>query len=191
MSLPTKEEIQQWRDTINTLVEHGDGTMTIDGFEFRRYLDAAAKQLAAGGTGLTNEQRTYMEEVAGCEEHDSALNGELIDHLVETHKRASVRLTKVIATHNSQAAEIARLTKERDKLQSFKDWVHSYLDTHGVPHHPPVTHGAAGCRIGDRMDWLMAERDTAVVERDRLKEQLEKLLQMGEVAAAKLARGAG
>lgn len=42
------------------------------------------------------------------------------------------------------------------KLQKFKDWVHNYLDAHGVPHHPPGSHGAAGCRIGDRMDWLMA-----------------------------------
>lgn len=51
------------------------------------------------------------------------------------------------------------LTKEQadsKKLQAFKDWVHSFLDTHGVPHHPPGSHGAAGCRIGDRMDWLMA-----------------------------------
>lgn len=49
----------------------------------------------------------------------------------------------------------AALTAECDKLQAFKDWVHAYLDGHGVPHHPPGTHGAAGCRIGDRMDWLM------------------------------------
>jgi hypothetical protein len=41
------------------------------------------------------------------------------------------------------------------KLQRFKDWVHAYLDAQGVPHHPPGTHGAEGCRIGDRMDWLM------------------------------------
>ncbi len=53
------------------------------------------------------------------------------------------------------AAEVERVTAERDKLQRFKDWVHNYLDTHGVPHHPPGTHGAEGCRIGDRMDWLM------------------------------------
>lgn len=62
------------------------------------------------------------------------------------------------------AAALARADaaeKERDKLQRFKDWVHNYLDTHGVPHHPPGTHGAEGCRIGDRMDWLMAELDHA------------------------------
>jgi hypothetical protein len=52
---------------------------------------------------------------------------------------------------------IDALTAERDKLQAYKAWTHSYLDQHGVPHHPPGTHGAEGCRIGDRMDWLMAE----------------------------------
>lgn len=46
---------------------------------------------------------------------------------------------------------------ERDKLQAFKDWIHTYLDRHGVPHHPPGPHGTEGCRIGDRMDWLMAQ----------------------------------
>ncbi len=50
----------------------------------------------------------------------------------------------------------AILAKERDKLQAWKDWVHNYLDTHGVPYHPPGTHGAEGCRIGDRMDWVWA-----------------------------------
>lgn len=47
------------------------------------------------------------------------------------------------------------------QLQVFKTWVHAYLDAHKVPHHPPGTHGAAGCRIGDRMDWLVAELEAA------------------------------
>ncbi len=48
-----------------------------------------------------------------------------------------------------------KLEEELAKLQAFKNWTHDYLDKHGVPHHPAGTHGAAGCRIGDRMDWLM------------------------------------
>lgn len=54
-----------------------------------------------------------------------------------------------------RASEVAAIIAERGKLQAFKDWVHKYLDDHDVPHHPPGEHGAAGCRIGDRMDWLM------------------------------------
>lgn len=58
-------------------------------------------------------------------------------------------------THGELLGQIDRLREERDKLQAFKDWTHSYLDAQGVPHHPPGSHGAEGCRIGDRMDWLM------------------------------------
>jgi hypothetical protein len=57
-------------------------------------------------------------------------------------------------------AEIVGLREKVAKLQAFKDWVHKYLDDHGAPHHPPGPHGAEGCRIGDRMDWLMARIGT-------------------------------
>lgn len=61
------------------------------------------------------------------------------------------------------------------RLQAFKDWVHSYLDAQGVPHHPPGTHGAEGCRIGDRMDWLMSKLRTAEAEVARLGAGLERI----------------
>lgn len=53
-----------------------------------------------------------------------------------------------------EVSEIADLKTRLAERQAFKDWVHAYLDGKGVPHHPPGTHGAAGCRIGDRMDWV-------------------------------------
>lgn len=59
---------------------------------------------------------------------------------------------------------------ENAKLQRFKDWVHAYLDAHGVPHHPPGVHGAEGCRIGDRMDWLMAKVAGLEAENARMKQ---------------------
>jgi hypothetical protein len=61
---------------------------------------------------------------------------------------------------------LAAAMQRADKLQAFKDWVHGYLDSKGVPHHPPGTHGAEGCRIGDRMDWLMQAKERAEGERD-------------------------
>jgi hypothetical protein len=58
-----------------------------------------------------------------------------------------------------QIVALIKLVREMEsqctKLQAFKDWVHKYLDAHGIPHHPPGMHGAEGCRIGDRMDWLL------------------------------------
>ena len=56
-----------------------------------------------------------------------------------------------------EATELAALQAERDTLARFKKWVHDYLDGKGIPHHPPGTHGAEGCRIGDRMDFVFAE----------------------------------
>lgn len=86
-------------------------------------------------------------------------------------------------------AALEQAERERDALQRFKDWVHAYLDSKGVPNHPPGTHGAAGCRIGDRMDWVMKQQelhsqatksyyDITVqykIERDTLKSRIAEL----------------
>jgi hypothetical protein len=64
-------------------------------------------------------------------------------------------------------ARVADLEAERDKLKAFKAWTHDYLDKQGVPHHPPGPHGAEGCRIGDRMDWFVAQlvaRDARIAQ---------------------------
>lgn len=52
--------------------------------------------------------------------------------------------------------------------EAFKQWVHDYLDAQCVPYHPPGIHGAEGCRIGDRMDWLMARLREALLTFARL-----------------------
>lgn len=87
-----------------------------------------------------------------------------------------------------------RLAAERDKLQRFKDWVHAYLDGKGVPHHPPGTHGAEGCRIGDRMDWVWARVAVLEAERDALVELARKLTnrcgQQAEILAARAEKAA-
>jgi hypothetical protein len=93
---------------------------------------------------------------------------------------AAVNGTAGIPTAALEAGVVAQLRdrlaaaeEARDKLQAFKDWVHAYLDAQGVPHHPPGTHGAEGCRIGDRMDWLMARLTAAEAEVARLRPALE------------------
>lgn len=79
-------------------------------------------------------------------------------------------------------AALTAARQERDKLQAFKDWVHNYLDAHGVPHHPPGPHGAEGCRIGDRMDWLMGQLAAARAENERLKMALSVFAPHGRAA---------
>lgn len=76
----------------------------------------------------------------------------------------------LLAAERQRASDLAGERNRREqqvaKLQAFKDWVHSCLDSNGVPHHPEGTHGASGCRIGDRMDWLMARLAEAIADRD-------------------------
>jgi hypothetical protein len=53
-----------------------------------------------------------------------------------------------------------------DALQRFKDYVHRRLDTAGVPTHPDGPHSKEGCRIGDRMDIVIGERDQLRAQRE-------------------------
>lgn len=72
--------------------------------------------------------------------------------------------------------EAFRLKKERDRLQAFKDYVHTRLDVFGVPIEPPnnevLMHQREGCRIGDRLDWLI----TRYNEMADLKRKLDPIL---------------
>ncbi len=48
---------------------------------------------------------------------------------------------------------------EREKLQAFKTFVHARLDAMEVPADPPGKHRDEGCRVGQRLAWLEAERE--------------------------------
>lgn len=52
--------------------------------------------------------------------------------------------------------EIARLRTRVKELERFKSYVHWRLDEVGVPTHPNGPHSAEGCRIGDRLDIVLA-----------------------------------
>lgn len=46
-------------------------------------------------------------------------------------------------------------------LRNFKAYVHERLDEAGVPEYPGGIHSLAGCRVGDRLDLLIGDRDEA------------------------------
>jgi hypothetical protein len=48
--------------------------------------------------------------------------------------------------------QIKNLKMEVRKLQEFKDYVHSRLDTMGIEKDPESEHRGFGCRIGGRLD---------------------------------------
>jgi hypothetical protein len=121
-----------------------------------RRSDAAESRLKIADEALVSIQ-VYCQSCT-----DAGLRGliqQVLDNLPWLREDVTrfVSETKVLTdVSNRLAAAESRARAagaERDKLQAFKDWVHAYLDSHGVPHHPPGAHGAHGCRIGDRMDW--------------------------------------
>lgn len=97
------------------------------------------------------------ERISNSEQAQLAAEVERLKNQVENHCDRIAKQSDALSRSAELSRENAALREQVVKLQAFKDWVHNYLDMHSVPHHPPGTHGAAGCRIGDRMDWLMAE----------------------------------
>ena len=65
--------------------------------------------------------------------------------------------------------ETARaLEREAAALAQFKEFVHAYLTRRGVPVDPPGEHRDAGCRIGQRLQYLCDDRDRTKAEELRL-----------------------
>lgn len=65
-----------------------------------------------------------------------------------------------IGIEESRAEAALSLLEDKDlvikALQDFKDYVHTRLDAAGVPENPqPPKHALEGCRIGDRLDWVL------------------------------------
>lgn len=58
-------------------------------------------------------------------------------------------------------AHNASIQRVLEKTKAFKDFVHRRLDTAGVPKEfPDGEHTKEGCRIGDRLDWVLEKKDT-------------------------------
>jgi hypothetical protein len=62
----------------------------------------------------------------------------------------------------------AELLTKVEKLEKFKAYVHERFDKAGVSTNPDGPHSKEGCRVGDRFDLLIRERDEAVRGRDEL-----------------------
>lgn len=91
--------------------------------------------------------------------------------------------------HEAYVPVVADLIAERDALAKFKAYVHQRLDEAGVPVDPDSPHKAAGCRIGGRLDFVLAERNAARAERDTFKKSLE-TIECGAFNGADVARAA-
>jgi hypothetical protein len=75
------------------------------------------------------------------------------DLLIErlTQERDEARAALAAAEQAARAAG-----QERDALRKFKSYVHRRLDEAGVPADPDSPHKSEGCRIGGRLDLVLA-----------------------------------
>ena len=76
-------------------------------------------------------------------------------------------------------------TAEQKALRAFKGYVHQRLDDAGIPTRPEGEHSAAGCRIGDRLDILLARLSMAEHERDNSVECLRAEFASSAIEAAR------
>jgi hypothetical protein len=100
----------------------------------------------------------------GCDLAEKAM--EAIRTLAQTLRGAEITVDSLIAERD-------RLAAERDALAAFKTYTHQRLDGAGIPTHPDGPHSAEGCRVGDRFDLLIAERDRLAVKVAKMREALE------------------
>lgn len=85
------------------------------------------------------------------------------------------------------AKRIGELEGERDKLAKFKVYVHRRLDEAGVPVDPDSSHKAEGCRIGGRLDIVLAahrQREEAEAACAVMRIMLEEYEQWGAIKGA-------
>jgi hypothetical protein len=77
---------------------------------------------------------------------------------VEQEGRVPPSMEAAVMQVIALAEAAADIDGQRAKLQAFKDWVHDYLDAQGVPtNFPDGPHTKEGCRVGDRLDWLVEQ----------------------------------
>jgi hypothetical protein len=98
---------------------------------------------------------------------------ELVVEAAVTYHEDRDKRTDLQAVLDQTKAEVERLTEKVSALERFKAYTHQRLDEAGIATHPNGQHSQAGCRVGDRFDILVGERDHLSSEVKELEEGLE------------------
>ncbi len=69
--------------------------------------------------------------------------------------------SRLLRDGEGHAKAMGQLAETLARLAAFKAYVHERLDQAGVPADPESIHKAAGCRVGGRLDWLLAQLEAA------------------------------
>lgn len=73
-----------------------------------------------------------------------------------TKEAVEKELNGLANAYSELSSEVKALRAKCEALQAFKDYVHKRLDDAGVPVDPESPHKAEGCRIGGRLDCVLA-----------------------------------
>ncbi|MCC6156073.1 MAG: hypothetical protein IT367_20075 [Candidatus Hydrogenedentes bacterium] len=146
-------------------------------------IDLLRKRLSLHETAsLRNTNATLMHQNADLTRENEKLRADLqtsqdeYNEVLEQRQALDGQITIV-------AERLAILEPQIENLIQFKAFVHGYLDLHGVPQGDPDNqHQKEGCRIGARLDLLLAERTKA----DRLQKYTRALQLKFRVAIALL-----
>lgn len=118
---------------------------------------------AEKGDSILSENETKLRLGARIIELEAALReaNERAAHLSDAYDAQKARHAKEIAAFDASqidalATRAHRAEEQVAKLQAFKDYVHKRLDDAGVPADPESPHKAKGCRIGGRLDLVLA-----------------------------------
>lgn len=120
---------------------------------------AARKTAAIAAESIERHEREHLgkddselaslrQEVAVSQKRIGELEGEKLKWLEESVWQKGLA--------NAAHRRIGELEAERDALVKFKAYVHRRLDEAGVPTDPESPHKAEGCRIGGRLDIVLA-----------------------------------
>lgn len=88
-----------------------------------------------------------------------------------------VAAARLSIRHNASLSRATEKLEARcNERAAFKDFVHRRLDTAGVPKEfPDGAHTKEGCRIGDRLDWVLERAEKLEAERGEIAFRISKL----------------
>jgi hypothetical protein len=105
------------------------------------------------------ESRVTKEMVLGAIDKAHAEANAKVERLSDDVKTLEFANHMHVQRHATLTAELADARAKAEAGEKYKAYTHQRLDEAGIETHPNGKHSKAGCRIGDRLDLLVAYKD--------------------------------
>ena len=106
---------------------------------------------------------------------DIRADGRMVAQTVSHYPAIKHDAAGIVALRNTALPIIDAQAAEVAALAAFKAYCHERMDGAGIPTHPDGEHSAAGCRIGDRFDILIGQRDAQAARIAELEAEVVRL----------------